>query len=73
MKKQDFVYTELRGYKNIIYENITDHKILKHLMKILSDDSLALKIQYCHYKFLPAIIYITCEFEHKEFYSHYRI
>jgi hypothetical protein len=26
MKKQDFVYTGLYGHKNIIYENVTNHK-----------------------------------------------
>jgi putative component of membrane protein insertase Oxa1/YidC/SpoIIIJ protein YidD len=41
-------------------------------MKMLSDDHLVVKIPYGHYNFLPSIIYVTCEFDPKEFCSHYR-
>jgi hypothetical protein len=40
-------------------------------MKIFSND-LIVKILYSHYNFLPAIIYVTCEFDPKEFCLHYR-
>jgi hypothetical protein len=66
MRKQEFVYTGLRGDKNIIYENVTNHERLKDLMKMFSNDLFIVKIPYCHYNFLPAIIYVTCEFDLKE-------
>jgi hypothetical protein len=71
MRKQDFVYTGLRGHKNIIYENVTNQERLKDLMKIFSGNPLIVKIPYGHY-FLSSIIYVICEFHPKEFYSHYR-
>jgi hypothetical protein len=72
MNKHDFVCTGFRGYKNIIYENVSNHKRLEDLMKMFSGDPLVVKIPYNHYKFLPAIIYVTCKFNPKEFCSHYR-
>jgi hypothetical protein len=72
MRKQDFVYIGLRDHKNIIYENVTNHERLENLMKMCSGDPLVGKIPYDHYTFLPAIIYVTCEFELKEFYSYYK-
>jgi hypothetical protein len=72
MRKHHFVYTGLRGHKNIIYENVTNHERLEDLMKIFSSDPLIVKIPYVHYNFLPSVINITCEFDHKEFCSHYR-
>jgi hypothetical protein len=71
MKKQDFVYTGLHGHKNIIYENITNHERLEDLMKMFSGDPLIVKIPYGRYNFLPAIIYVSCKFDTKEFCSHY--
>jgi putative component of membrane protein insertase Oxa1/YidC/SpoIIIJ protein YidD len=41
-------------------------------MKMLSDDRLVVKIPYGHYNFLPSIIYVTCQYDPKEFCSHYR-
>jgi hypothetical protein len=41
-------------------------------MKMLSDDRLVVKIPYGNYNFLPSIIYVTCEFDPKEFFSNYR-
>jgi putative component of membrane protein insertase Oxa1/YidC/SpoIIIJ protein YidD len=72
MKKHDFIYTGLWGYKNIIYENVTNCKRLEDLMRIFSNYPLIVKIPYDRHNFLPAIIYVTCEFEPKEFCSHYR-
>jgi hypothetical protein len=74
MKKHDFVYTGLQGHKNIIYENVTNHERERvvDLMKIFSGDPLIVKIPYWHYNFLPAIIYVTCKFDPKEFCSHCR-
>jgi hypothetical protein len=34
MRKKDFVYTGLRGHKNIIYGNDTNHERLEHTMKM---------------------------------------
>jgi hypothetical protein len=73
MRKQDFVYTGLRDHKNIIYENVTNYERLENLMKMFSGYPLIVKIPYGHYNFLPSIIYVTCEFDTKEFCSHYRI
>jgi hypothetical protein len=73
MRKKDFVYTGLRGHKNIIYENVTNTERLEDLMKMFSGDPLVVKIPYGHYNFLPSIIYVTCVFDPKEFCSHYRI
>jgi hypothetical protein len=72
MKKQDFIYIGLRGHKNIIYENVTNHEKLEDLMKMFSGDPVVVKIPYGHYNFLPAIFYVTCQFDPKEFCSHYR-
>jgi hypothetical protein len=72
MKKQHFVYAGLRGPENIIYENVTNHERLEDLMKMFSGDPLVVKISYGHYNFLPTIIYVTWEFDPKEFCSHYR-
>jgi hypothetical protein len=36
-------------------------------MKMFSGDILVAKISYGHYYFLPAIIYVTCTFDPKEF------
>jgi hypothetical protein len=72
MKKQDFVYTGLRGHKNIIYDNFTNHERLEDLIKIFSGDPLIVRIPYGHYNFLPSIIYVTCKFDTKEFCSNYR-
>jgi hypothetical protein len=72
MRKQDFLHTGLRGYKYIIYENVTNHERLEDLMKMFSDNPLIANIPYNHYNFLPSIIYIICEFDPKEFCSHYR-
>jgi hypothetical protein len=41
-------------------------------MKMFSGDPLIVKISYGYCNFLPVIIYVTCEFDPKEFYSHYR-
>jgi hypothetical protein len=41
-------------------------------MKMFSNDSFSVKIHYSHYKFLPFIIYVTCEFDPNEVYFHYR-
>jgi hypothetical protein len=41
-------------------------------MKMFSGDPLVVKIPYGLYNFLPSIIYVTCEFEPKEFCSHYK-
>jgi hypothetical protein len=41
-------------------------------MKMFSGDPLIVKIPHSHYNFLPAIIYVTCEFQPEEFCSHYR-
>jgi hypothetical protein len=57
MRKHDFVFTGLRGHKNIIYENVTNHERLEDLMKMFSGDPLVVKIPY---NFLQSIIYITC-------------
>jgi sulfopyruvate decarboxylase TPP-binding subunit len=46
MTKKDFVYTGLRGHKNIIYENVTNNERLKNLMKMFSGDPLIVKIPY---------------------------
>jgi hypothetical protein len=73
MKKHDFIHTRLRSHKNIIYKNVTNNKTLKYMMKMFSGDPLIVKISYCHYNFLPTTIYVTCEFELKQFCSHYRI
>jgi hypothetical protein len=73
MTKKDFVYTGLRGHKNIIYENVTNHERLEDLMKMFSDDHLVVKIPYGHYNFLPSKIYVTCQYDPKEFCSHYRL
>jgi hypothetical protein len=73
MTKKDFVYTGLRGHKNIIYENVTNNERLDDLMKMFSGDFFIVKIPYGHYNFLPSKIYITCEFDPKEFCSHYRM
>jgi hypothetical protein len=72
MRKQDFVYTWLRGHKNIINENVTNHERLEELMKMFSGDRLIVKISYGNYNFLPSIIYVICQFDPKEFFSHYR-
>jgi hypothetical protein len=72
MRKHDFVYTGLRGHKNIIYENVTNHERLEDLMKMFSGDLFVVKIPYGHYNFLSSIIYFTCQFYPKEFCSHYR-
>jgi hypothetical protein len=72
MRKHDFVYTGLHGHKNIIYENVTNHERLEDLMKMFSGDPLIIKIPYGPYNFLPSIIYVTCEFDLKEFCSYYR-
>jgi hypothetical protein len=39
---------------------------------MFSGDLLIIKIQYGNYNFLPSIIYVTWEFDPKEFCSHYR-
>jgi hypothetical protein len=39
---------------------------------MFSDDLLIVKIQYGHCNFLPSIIYVTCQYDPKEFSSHYR-
>jgi hypothetical protein len=72
MRKQDFDYTGLRGHKNIIYENVTNNERLEDLMKMFSDDHLVVKIPCNNYNFLPSIIYVTCQFDPKEFCFHYR-
>jgi hypothetical protein len=72
IRKQNFICTGLRGHKNIIYENVTNHERLEDLMKMFSGDYLVVKIPYGDYNSLPTIIYITCEFDSKEFCSHYR-
>jgi hypothetical protein len=54
------------------YESVANHEKLEDL-KMFSGDPLIIKIPYGHYNFLPSIIYVTCEFDPKEFYSHYRI
>jgi hypothetical protein len=72
MRKKDFLYTELQSHENIIYENVTKHERLEDLMKMFSGDPFVVKIPHAHYNFLPAIIYVTCEFDPKEFCSHYR-
>jgi hypothetical protein len=72
MKKHEFVYTGLQNHKNIIYENVTNHERLEDLIKTFSNDPFILKIPYGHYNFLPAIIYVTCEFYPKEFCLYYR-
>jgi hypothetical protein len=73
MTKKDFVYTGLRDHKNIIYENVINHERLEDLIKMFSGDALIVKIPYGNYNFLQTIIYVTCEFDSKEFCSHYRI
>jgi hypothetical protein len=72
MRKHDFLHTGLRGHKNIIYENVTNHERLEELMKMFSCDPLIVKISYYHYNFLQSIIYVTCKFSPKEFCSNYR-
>jgi hypothetical protein len=72
-RKKYFVYTGLHGHKNIIYENVTTTERLEDLMKMFSDDHLVVKIPYCHYNFLPSIIYVTCQYDPKEFCSHNRM
>jgi hypothetical protein len=72
MRKQDFVCTGLRGHKNFIYENVTNHERLEDLIKMILGDLLIVKIPYRHYNFLSTIIYVTCEFDIKEFCSHYK-
>jgi hypothetical protein len=71
MRKQDFVYIGLHDHKNIIYENVTNHERLEDLMKMISSDLIIVKIPYGNYNFLPSIIYVTCEFDPKEFCSRY--
>jgi putative component of membrane protein insertase Oxa1/YidC/SpoIIIJ protein YidD len=73
MTKKDFVYTGLRGHKNIIYENVTNNERLEDLIKMFSDDHLIIKIPHYYYNFLPSIIYVTCQYDPKEFCSHYRL
>jgi hypothetical protein len=72
MRKENFVYTGLHGHTNIIYENVTNHERLEQLMKMFSNDPLAVKIPYGYYNFLQSIIYVTCEFDPNEFCLHYR-
>jgi hypothetical protein len=72
MRKKDFIYTGLRGHKNNIYENVTNNERLEDLMKMFSDDPLVVKIPYGNYNFLPSVIYVTCQYDLKEFCSHYR-
>jgi hypothetical protein len=71
-RKHDFVYTGLRGYKNIIYENVTNHERLEDLMKMFSGNPLIIKIPYGNCNFLPSIIYVICKYDPKEFCFHYR-
>jgi hypothetical protein len=56
MRKKDSVYTRLRGHKNIIYENITNHEILEDLMKMFSGDPLVVKIPYGNFTSLANMI-----------------
>jgi hypothetical protein len=72
MKKVKFVYTRVFGHKNIIYENVTNHERLEDLIKMFSDNPLIVKISYDRYNLLQTTIYVTCEFESKEFSSHYK-
>jgi hypothetical protein len=58
MKKQDFIYTGLRSHKNIIYKNGVNPERLEDLVKMFSGD--------------PLVVKIPCEFDLKEFCSHYR-
>jgi hypothetical protein len=41
-------------------------------MKTFSNDPLVVKIPYGNYNFLPSKIYVTCQYDLKEFCSHYR-
>jgi hypothetical protein len=74
MRKHDFLFTGLRGYKNVIYENVKNNEKLEQIkiMRMFSGDPLVIKISYCYYNFLPIIIYVFCEFDPKEFCFHYR-
>jgi putative component of membrane protein insertase Oxa1/YidC/SpoIIIJ protein YidD len=72
VRKQNFFYTGLRDHTNIIYENVTNHERLEQLMKMFSNEPFVVKIPYGHYNFLPTIIFVTCQFDPKEFCSHYR-
>jgi hypothetical protein len=72
MRKENFVYIGLHGHTNIIYENVTNHERLEQLMKMFSNDPLAVKIPYGYYDFLPSIIYVTCELDPNQFCLHYK-
>jgi hypothetical protein len=39
---------------------------------MFSGNPLVVKIPYGNYNFLPSIIYVTCQYDPKEFCSHYR-
>jgi hypothetical protein len=71
-KRQVSLHWTSWSQKHHIYRNLSYNGRLQHLMKMFSGDPLLEKIPYSHYNFLPTTIYVTYEFDPKEFYSHYR-